>query len=107
MVGLRPSFFGPRTLARTWGTRAEPLGPRQLEGEACGIPHLAKNERDVGHPAMAEGIEPESPLTEGTAQDKGRLRGLTRLRMKATVLSSVVPGPNTSATPNAFKAAMS
>jgi len=41
------------------------------------------------------------------AQDKGRLRGLTRLRMNATVLSSVVPGPNTSATPNAFKAAMS
>ena len=23
----------------------------RLEGEACGIPHLAKNERDVGHPA--------------------------------------------------------
>jgi hypothetical protein len=30
----------------------------RLEGEACGIPHLAKNERDVGHPAISAGIEP-------------------------------------------------
>ena len=28
-----------------------------LEGEARGIPHLAKNERDVGHPALVAGIE--------------------------------------------------
>jgi hypothetical protein len=28
----------------------------KLEGEACGIPHLAKNERDVGHPAIVDGI---------------------------------------------------
>jgi hypothetical protein len=30
----------------------------RLEGRACGIPHLAKNERDVGHPAIGAGIEP-------------------------------------------------
>jgi hypothetical protein len=27
----------------------------RLEGKACGIPHLAKNERDVGHPAWMRG----------------------------------------------------
>jgi hypothetical protein len=29
----------------------------RLEGKTCGIPHLAKNERDVGHPAFLPGIE--------------------------------------------------
>src|SRR5271156_121634 len=29
----------------------------RLEGEAGGIPHLAKNERGVGHPALVTGIE--------------------------------------------------
>jgi hypothetical protein len=33
--------------------------PRQFEGETCGIRHLAKNERDVGHPATVVGIEPK------------------------------------------------
>ena len=33
--------------------------PLRLDGEACGIPHLARNERDVGHPAIGEGIEPK------------------------------------------------
>jgi hypothetical protein len=26
-------------------------------GKSSGIPHLAKNERDVGHPALVEGLE--------------------------------------------------
>jgi hypothetical protein len=39
---------------------SEPLSspPRvrkRFEGKACGIPHLAKNERDVGHPATDGG----------------------------------------------------
>ena len=34
---------------------------RESEGRCCGIPHLAKNERDVGHPALAR--EPEAALT--------------------------------------------
>jgi hypothetical protein len=34
----------------------------RVEGEACGIPHLAKNERDMGHPATAAGIGPKSAL---------------------------------------------
>jgi hypothetical protein len=35
---------------------------RKLEGETCGIPHLAKNERDVGHPAVVAGIEPQKRM---------------------------------------------
>jgi hypothetical protein len=36
-------------------------GTRQrLEGEARSIPHLAKNERDMGHPTSVAGIEPKS-----------------------------------------------
>jgi hypothetical protein len=31
----------------------------RLEGEVRGIPHLAKNERDVGHPDVVAGIEPK------------------------------------------------
>jgi hypothetical protein len=38
---------------RSWGSRG------RLEGEAGGIPHLAKNERDVGHPGTGAGIEPK------------------------------------------------
>jgi hypothetical protein len=38
----------------------------RLEGEACGIPHLAKNERDVGHPTIGAGIEPKRLLYERT-----------------------------------------
>ena len=30
----------------------------KIECKTCGIPHLAKNERDVGHPAIVAGIEP-------------------------------------------------
>ena len=44
---------------RTGGTRTDLWGPRQLRGEGCGIPHLAKNERDVGHPASVAGIKLE------------------------------------------------
>jgi hypothetical protein len=29
----------------------------RLEGQTCGIPHLAKNKRDVGHPAFVKRIE--------------------------------------------------
>jgi hypothetical protein len=29
-----------------------------LKGKDCGIPHLAKNERDVGHPPLVAGLEP-------------------------------------------------
>jgi hypothetical protein len=36
--------------------------PQQHEGENCGIPHLAKNERHVGHPATSAGIEPKCPF---------------------------------------------
>jgi hypothetical protein len=29
-----------------------------LKGKDCGIPHLAKNERYVGHPPLVAGLEP-------------------------------------------------
>src|SRR5271165_2081966 len=32
----------------------------RLEGKGCGIPHPAKNERDVGDPGFVAGIEPKS-----------------------------------------------
>jgi hypothetical protein len=52
--------FGPHTLWRTWGTRVDLSYRDRLEGETCGIPHLAKNERDVGHPAIGAGMEPKA-----------------------------------------------
>jgi hypothetical protein len=30
---------------------------RESEGESNGIPHLAKNERDMGHPSLVAGEE--------------------------------------------------
>ena len=50
--GLRPSFAAHVR----WCEHGAPLQScgtlNELEGETCGIPHLAKNERDVGHPAV-------------------------------------------------------
>jgi len=56
---------------------------KRFEGETCGIPHLAKNERDVGHPAFGAGIEPKSALVvaaETTAGPSTRFAsvGMTR-----------------------------
>jgi hypothetical protein len=34
----------------------------ELRGESGGIPHLAKNERDVGHPALVAGLESKNAL---------------------------------------------
>jgi hypothetical protein len=69
VVGLRPVFFGPRTLERTWGTR--PVSREFVlslgSGVECGgIPHLAKNERDMGHPALVggEGFRPLGRVQE-------------------------------------------
>ena len=50
-LGLRPFVFGPCTLGRTWGTH--PVSDSSDEAsenqnvEVCGIPHLAKYERDA------------------------------------------------------------
>src|SRR5271168_1253427 len=33
---------------------------RESEGKSSGIPHLAKNERDMGHPSLGEGINSPS-----------------------------------------------
>jgi hypothetical protein len=37
----------------------------RLAGQGCGIPHLAKNERDVGHPAVGARIELKSASLDG------------------------------------------
>jgi hypothetical protein len=47
-AGFRQSFLG-------WICEAAD-SPRK----GCGIPHLAKNERDVGHPAICAEMEPKS-----------------------------------------------
>src|ERR1700733_10574095 len=65
IVGASPIVFVPRTLVRTWGTRRLPtpvrlrfrlLRPMGWKGESRGIPHLAKNERDMGHPTIPGGV---------------------------------------------------
>jgi hypothetical protein len=56
MEGASPIFFVPCTLWRTWGTRPVSSASRltqRSQVKGCGIPHLAKNERDVGHPGFA------------------------------------------------------
>jgi hypothetical protein len=45
----------------------------RLGGEACGIPHLAKNERDVGHPAVAAGMESKTYRREENDIDLSNL----------------------------------
>jgi hypothetical protein len=57
----------PGLKGETWATvRGAPVwncGTHdRLDGETCGIPHLAKNERDVGHPALVAGIEPTKAM---------------------------------------------
>jgi hypothetical protein len=55
VVGLRPSFSAHVRWcehgAPVWSCEAR----SRLEGDPCGIPRLAKNERDVGHPAIGGG----------------------------------------------------
>ena len=43
---------------------------RELEGRFSGIPHLAKNERDVGHPALVR--EPEAAPAGLSARSKAQ-----------------------------------
>jgi hypothetical protein len=37
----------------------------RIEGKTCGIQHLAKNERDVGHPALVPGIDKALAFKDG------------------------------------------
>ena len=57
-----------------WGTWTGLWDPGQFEGKSGGIPHLAKNERDVGHPAIGAGIEPKSGGSAVLTQPLGRPR---------------------------------
>jgi hypothetical protein len=60
--GLRPSF----SAHVRWCEHGAPVRScgtlDRFEGEVCGIPHLAENERDVGHPVVVAGIEPKRDL---------------------------------------------
>jgi hypothetical protein len=52
------------------GAPARSSGDRvRIEGKSCGIPHLAKNERDVGHPALVEGRSPKGAWSESTIKE--------------------------------------
>jgi len=56
------------TLGRTWGTRPEPKTvdePIALRVENRGIPHLAKNERDMGHPSSVDDMGCQSKGESG------------------------------------------
>jgi hypothetical protein len=72
--------FVPRTLGRTWGTRRLPsslFGPTGRDVESRGIPHLAKNERDMGHPTILGGVGvggggPSITFEVVTTDEKGR-----------------------------------
>jgi hypothetical protein len=44
----------------------------ELRGESGEIPHLAKNERDVGHPALAAGLESKSFAAPFSSSDMDR-----------------------------------
>jgi hypothetical protein len=56
VAGIEPksAFMGPEGKAVVARDR--------FEGKACGIRHLAKNERDVGHPAIVAGMELKGAL---------------------------------------------
>jgi hypothetical protein len=43
--------FRPRYALANLGHPCRAVRPAASLGETCGIPHLAKNERDMGHPA--------------------------------------------------------
>jgi hypothetical protein len=53
--------WGGRSAAKTRGTRRFPQVMPDFEScwfKSCGIPHLAKNERDMGHPLVGGGDRP-------------------------------------------------
>jgi hypothetical protein len=60
VMGLRPSRFRSTYAGANMGHPCGSVGPATGLRETCGIPHLAKNERDVGHPALVAGIEQKS-----------------------------------------------
>jgi hypothetical protein len=66
--GASPIVSGPRTLGERGAPRWSCGTCGGHEGEACGIPHLAKNERDMGHPAIAAGIEPKERVRRNVMQ---------------------------------------
>jgi hypothetical protein len=62
--GLRPSFSAHVRWCEHGALQS--CGERcWREGKAYGIPHLAKNERDVGHPAVGAGLEPQKACCGG------------------------------------------
>jgi hypothetical protein len=61
-----PSFF-----CEMWDTAALPvfLSRGRKKVEICGIPHLAKNERDMGHPTLC-GREKDKTQPEKSASSR-------------------------------------
>ena len=48
-----------------------------FEGYTCGIPHLAKNERDVGHPTVGSGREAAEKFGTGQQQASAKARSFS------------------------------
>jgi hypothetical protein len=79
-----------RVVGPAKGFEGESCGTRgRFEGEGCGIPHLAKNERDVGHPAVAAGIEAKSALVYQARDHFGPVLLPSRRRASMPAFSSI------------------
>jgi hypothetical protein len=50
-------FRAREKLSKGFAHRFRPRARSRLEGKDSGIPHLAKSERDAGHPAVVPGME--------------------------------------------------
>jgi hypothetical protein len=48
---------------------------RESEGKSSGIPHLAKNERDAGHPSFVREQEPDHSGTEFVSSHANSIAG--------------------------------
>ncbi len=86
LEGLRPVFFGPCTLRRTWGTRPVTSGLRlvqRLEVKDCGIPHLAKNERDA--PNFLHAASDRATCAPFVKERRMRFAGSSKLHRKSGV----------------------
>src|ERR1700689_4583172 len=55
---------------------------RESEGKSSGIPHLAKNERDVGHPSFVRNQRPAPSLYDETRDGRLLLRRLIGARRR-------------------------
>ena len=68
---------------RTWGTPVELRDCHRLQGETCGIPHLAKNERD--DPNFLYAALDRTPCAPFFKERRRKFREPTKLHRKSGV----------------------